>query len=330
MMNIFILTEGGKNVGFGHITRCISIFQAFEFKGFNPTLIVNGDENVKPILQNVNYEIFDWIENKNILFEKLKNSDIVVVDSYLANLSIYKKISELCKLTVYFDDTKRLNYPKGIVINGAVGAENMIYPEKKEIKYLLGVRYQPMRKAFWKESKKNVHKNIDSVLVTFGGNDMRNLTPKVLNLLNNKLPEISKNVLIGRAFNNVDEIKKVSGKNTFLYYNLSDEEIKNLMFDSDIAVSAAGQTIYELASVGTPVIAVGIINNQINIINGLKNKSFFRYAGWWEDKNLMHNISRNIEYMKNINFRKSINKTKIIDGRGSLNIVDKIMDHYDK
>lgn len=327
-MNIFILTEGGNDVGFGHITRCISIYQAFEFKGFNPTLIVNGDDNVKSILQNVNYKIFDWIEYKNKLFEKLKNSDIVVIDSYLADLSVYEKISELSQISVYFDDTKRLDYPKGIVVNGAVGAKNLSYPKKNEIKYLLGVRYQPMRKAFWRESKKTVHKNIKSVLVTFGGNDMRNLTPKVLNLLNTKFPEVNKNIIIGKAFRNVDEIKKSADKNTFLHYNLSDKEIKNLMLESDIAISAAGQTIYELASVGTPIISVGIINNQINIINGLKNKSFFRYAGWWEDSDILYKISENIEYMKNLYFRECINKIKVIDGRGSLNIVDKIMEYY--
>jgi spore coat polysaccharide biosynthesis predicted glycosyltransferase SpsG len=29
-MNVVILTEGGKNIGFGHVARCSSIYQAFE------------------------------------------------------------------------------------------------------------------------------------------------------------------------------------------------------------------------------------------------------------------------------------------------------------
>ena len=29
-MNVFIITEGTKNTGFGHITRCLSLYQAFE------------------------------------------------------------------------------------------------------------------------------------------------------------------------------------------------------------------------------------------------------------------------------------------------------------
>jgi len=31
-MKVFIITEGSKNTGFGHITRCLSLYQAFEEK----------------------------------------------------------------------------------------------------------------------------------------------------------------------------------------------------------------------------------------------------------------------------------------------------------
>ncbi len=31
-MKVFIITEGGKNIGFGHINRCLSLYQAFEEK----------------------------------------------------------------------------------------------------------------------------------------------------------------------------------------------------------------------------------------------------------------------------------------------------------
>ena len=31
-MKVFIITEGGKNIGFGHITRCLSLYQALKEK----------------------------------------------------------------------------------------------------------------------------------------------------------------------------------------------------------------------------------------------------------------------------------------------------------
>ena len=46
-MNVVILTEGGKDIGFGHVTRCSSIYQAFEQFHIVPKFIINGDDSVK-------------------------------------------------------------------------------------------------------------------------------------------------------------------------------------------------------------------------------------------------------------------------------------------
>jgi len=41
-LKAFIITEGSKNIGFGHITRCISLYQAFEERGIIPEFIINN------------------------------------------------------------------------------------------------------------------------------------------------------------------------------------------------------------------------------------------------------------------------------------------------
>ncbi len=41
-MNVIILTEGGKDYGFGHVARCSSIYQAFRKFCITPQFIVNG------------------------------------------------------------------------------------------------------------------------------------------------------------------------------------------------------------------------------------------------------------------------------------------------
>ena len=40
-MNVIILTEGGKDYGFGHVARCSSIYQAFRKFCITPQFIVN-------------------------------------------------------------------------------------------------------------------------------------------------------------------------------------------------------------------------------------------------------------------------------------------------
>jgi len=42
-MNASIITEGGKNIGFGYINRCLSLYQAFEEKYFKVYSIKSGN-----------------------------------------------------------------------------------------------------------------------------------------------------------------------------------------------------------------------------------------------------------------------------------------------
>jgi spore coat polysaccharide biosynthesis predicted glycosyltransferase SpsG len=110
-MKVFIITEGGKDIGFGHITRCLSLYQAFEEKGIKPKFIINGDNNIKCLLNGANYQLLNWIEKPDKVFELIKDSDIAIIDSYLVDISVYNTLSDLVKLPVYIDDNKRLDYP---------------------------------------------------------------------------------------------------------------------------------------------------------------------------------------------------------------------------
>ena len=76
----------------------------------------------------MDYTLFDWLNNKEKLFSKLKPLDIVIVDSYLTDEDFYNELAENIKLLVSIDDNNRLNYPKGIVINGTIFADNLNYP----------------------------------------------------------------------------------------------------------------------------------------------------------------------------------------------------------
>ena len=326
-MKVFILTEGGENIGFGHITRCTSLYQVFEEKGITPEFIVNGDDSVLDLLSDKKHQIFNWIQQKEYLFEYIKNADIVIIDSYLADKDTYNRISDLVKVPVYLDDNKRLNYPKGIVVNGAIYAKELDYPPNDGITYLLGTKYTPLRKEFWNVPEKEIKKEVASVMVTFGGDDMRNMTPKVLKILIEEFPDLKKNVVIGKGFKNIKEIEKLRDNNTKLFYYPNAEVMKNIMLESDIAISAAGQTTYELARVGTPTIAISVAKNQLDNVKGWEKIDFIEFAGWWRDKDIIKNLNNCLEKMTSFQIRKEKNQRRVlyIDGKGSLRIVESIL-----
>lgn len=331
-MKICILTEGGRDIGFGHVARCVSIYQAFEERDIQPLLIVNGDETVKDLLQNKNYRNFDWLSNRSLLFELLDNPDIAFVDSYLADYQLYEKVSHLAEKTVYLDDNIRINYPKGFVVNGAVFAERMSYTARKGVTYLLGTQYAPLRKEFWNVSAKTVSGHIRTTLITFGGADVRNLTPKVLKLLINTYPRMLKKVIVGKNFQNITEIESLKDNNTELVYCPHSAEVKEVMYGSDVAISAGGQTLYELARMSVPTIVITVADNQIDNIHGWETAGFIEYAGHWQDESLSEVIRQKMQMLesKDARERKCNIARGLIDGVGSPRLVKKILSDFYK
>lgn len=327
-MNVCILTEGGKEFGYGHVTRCSSIYQAFEYYNIFPKFIVKGDNSVKSILSEINFEIKDWLND----FSLFSDEKIIIIDSYLADLDFYTKLSEKVPLVVYIDDNNRLNYPKGIVVNGTLNTSEIGYVKRENISYLLGNEFIPLRKEFWNIPKLKINDSVENFLITMGGNDLRNLTPKILDLLNNNFPRVSKKVIITDSFNNISEIENLQNDNIELFYSLKSNEIINIMSNVDLAISSSGQTLYELACIGVPTVSIGIIDNQKNNILNWIDQGFIEYAGCWNDEKLMNNILEKINILqdKDIRFDKKLLGIQAVSGKGSLNIVKNILNEFYK
>lgn len=326
-MRVIILTEGSNEKGFGHIARCSSIYQAFKDKNISAKFIIDGDSSAESILQNMDYSFFNWLENKEDLFLKLRSSDIVILDSYYADDDFCKQLSGKVSLAVYIDDNNRIDYAEGIVVNGTVLAGKFNYPSHSDITYLLGSEYVPLRKEFWDSSLIEIKDEIKSVLITMGGNDLRNLTPSLLSKLNKEFPNLKKKVIIGDSFDNSYSIEQFSDENTELIYSPDAQGMKDAMLGSDIAISSGGQTLYELACLGIPTIAVCVAENQLNNIRNWQKLDFIEFAGNYMDKDLIDNVSDKIGLLNDFKLRESkqLNGSMAVDGKGALRIVKKII-----
>ena len=63
-----------------------------------------------------------------------------------------------------------------------------------------------------------------------------------------------------------------------------------LMYESDIAISAAGQTIYELAQRCVPTIAISVAENQKNNLTGWIKEEFLTSDFNYETVNLENRL----------------------------------------
>lgn len=291
MSHATILTDGGGNAGFGHVTRCLSLAQAFENRGFRVSFVINGDDSVKSILGNRSYHLLTWQEesNRDELVSLLKeaDTDIVVVDSYLADYPVYEMISQTVAVPVYLDDNAEVAYPPGLVLNWSIYAPELAYPGKEGVRYLLGPSYLSLRKSFWQVSGKPVPREVQTVMVTFGGDDSKNMTPKVLRHLAETYPGLKKKVVVTAAFRNSEEIEQACDGNSQLIESPDARGMKEIMELSDIAVSSGGQTLYELARVGVPAVVIAVADNQRRNVAGWSKTGFIKDAGYYTDQGVM-------------------------------------------
>jgi UDP-2,4-diacetamido-2,4,6-trideoxy-beta-L-altropyranose hydrolase len=289
---------------------------------------MNGDETVKDLLNNKNCEIFNWLIEEKKLVTFIEDADVVIMDSYWAVYELYEKISGLVKVPVYIDDNIRIDYPRGIVVNGTIYADELNYPEKQDVAYLLGSQYIPIRKEFWDVPDKEIKENIATIMITFGGDDARNMIPGILKLLHENFPTLTKKVVIGKGFNNIKQIEDLKDDKTDLIYYPDAKGMKKVMLESDIAISASGQTLYELARVGVPTIAIAVVDNQLNNVRGWQKARFIEYAGWWEDKELTKTVLYCFQKLKDKKTRleRSLIGKLFVDGQGSRRVTDLLLD----
>ena len=300
---LYVLTEGGKDIGYGHITRCISILQFYPYSKL--VIYAKDKENVSKFLkiQGISKDRYLFLNWHSLSFPNLRNK-YVFIDSYLATEKVLLSIEKIAKKLIFYDDFKQRNYKlfkKAYVINPTFYAKDLFPYRKKN--YLLGPKYLMLRKAFYKLKPKKINKKVKNIFLSLGGSS-HNIKIKLISEILNLLKSKNYNVLIPK--------------------NLNDEGIKNLMEKADIAISAGGQTILELARVGVPTISIALADNQMPNLKHLISNNLTFFAGWWDDEFLIENIKKGLEFYKDYNLRKEVSKKlqNLFDGKGTLRIIN--------
>ncbi|MBU1912293.1 MAG: UDP-4-amino-4,6-dideoxy-N-acetyl-beta-L-altrosamine N-acetyltransferase, partial [Candidatus Omnitrophica bacterium] len=309
-MKISVLTEGGRHIGFGHVTRCIALSKAFEEKKAIINFIINSDNSVRIFFKNRAFKKLDWARHYKTTLRLVKGTDFIIIDSYLAARDFYNKIYRDANNStlIIIDDYNRIPYPGGIVINPSVYGDRIRYPDNKDIAYLLGEKYIILRKEFWHAKPAIIHKHVKNILVTFGGMRVSDINKKVVSYLKDKFKH---NIYTACRSKNP----------------ISSKDMLKLMVKSDICVSAGGQTTYELARLSVPTIGICFSDNQERNLKAWDEIGFVKYIGWRSDPRLLEKLGKAIMILEDSKTRKdaSQNARHKVDGMGVFRIRDRAL-----
>ena len=175
--------------------------------------------------------------------------------------------------TAYIDDLYAFDYPADLVINYDFAPPEHFY--SKAGKALLGCRFAPLRAQF-SGLTPVFREQVANVLISTGGTDDWNVAGKLASALLTT-PESASwriHVLIGPMHTHRNELQALAASHPQLLLHEKVTDMAGLMRACDLAVSAAGTTLYELCAAGVPSVSFTMADNQLPCARDME-----RFAG---------------------------------------------------
>jgi len=347
---LVIRADATKEMGTGHIMRCIALAQAWQDMG--GTVVFVSDCRSEFIKQRIIEECFELVKIEqpyphpgdietllNCVSNVNEKKDIlsqtwVILDGYHFDAAYQKSIQEAGYRLMVIDDYVHLDhYYADIILNQNISAIDYTYHFDNNAIKLLGADYAMLRREFiqYKNQIHGTSKDIKKILVTLGGADPDNITVKVIRALK-RLNDSALNakVIVGPANPNLDELNKEVADVFFkceIVYAVSD--MPGLMAWADLAISAAGSTCWELCYMGVPSLVVVAAENQRKIAFELDKCGAAISLGWHEtltDEKIYLKIKEVISYSDVL--KETAKKCRsIINGNGVHKIISKLLNN---
>ncbi len=339
----YIRADGNTNIGMGHVMRCLSIAEASaENDKLGKPIFITADSGCKEMITGRGFEViildtdFKDMMSEIPLLEKIfdKEKDILLVDSYQVSDMYFHVLKKLVK-TACLEDMG-FSHPVDLLINYNIYAPNLAqnYINNKET--LLGVSYMPLRKQFQQPSDYAVKDRVTDVVITTGGSDPYFASSAIMDavLENSVLSEadIHWHILSG-PFNKFKEQlleKYVSFTNITIHENVQD--MRGLLLKMDAVVTATGSTIYEVSSLGIPMIVFYFAENQKQGAETLEQITDIVNAGCFAENSgqvTERIVDALIKCVQNKEYRTVLfaQEKELVDGKGAGRIAQRLSDY---
>ena len=274
-MNI-IRADGNSEIGMGHVMRCLSIADVMtkktvfvtaceesrsflEAKGYQTVLLPTDYRDMEAELPIWRHSLQDWIKAAGGDGEK----PVILVDSYRMT---DRYLTELRRMgAVACMDDMGTPYPVDLLINYNLYGTELDYP--KGLRTLLGADYIPLRREFRGENSFRVRERVRNVLITTGGGDPCFAAAGFLDAFlkptgQGEIDSMIFHVVSGPVNRFADELKARYGKNERVVIHENVKDMKGLMCECDVVLTAAGSTVYEVCALGVPMICFYFAENQ--------------------------------------------------------------------
>jgi UDP-2,4-diacetamido-2,4,6-trideoxy-beta-L-altropyranose hydrolase len=292
---LLIRADATAEIGTGHIMRCLALAQAWKDAGGEAIFVCSPlpgtlercllQEGFESVLQFGAPGSEDDASEISRLASRF-DPDWIVCDGYSFGTNYQRRMRRTGARLLVVDDYAHLSeYDADVILNPNLGAERSNYHVRKGApEFLLGSRFALLRREF-RDVIPDDHPPRERdfrLIVTMGGADEGNASEIVLANLRQaggaeRLAEIE--VLVGPANRWRNKIGAAceafsiaTGIRTVPLFQ--PPSLPELFRDSDLAISAAGGTCWELAYLGVPMILLSAAENQRPVALNIQKAGF--------------------------------------------------------
>ncbi len=309
-------TDASQRSGLGHLRRCLPLAHALRTAGVRMSIWIEGVD----ALTLVRAEGFAVAVVEPAALPEAGEADLMIFDGYHYDAQLVAEACARATVVVALEDLPEQCLPAHLVLNP--GIETPLARERchPDTEFLVGPSYALVPAEFLNPFERTYAETITRVVLTVGGADSLEIMPWLMECARRALPGVALDVIVGPFFTNRAEIERVAQRlgNSSVWSTLSLAQLRELMLRADLAISAGGQTLYQLAACGTPTITLALFDNQLNQTKLLAQRGVIEWACDWQEPYMERRLAAAIAKLSGASARRALGETaqRLIDGRG--------------
>ncbi len=326
--------DGDSKIGIGHAIRCLALAQEWMSRGGSACFISNslsqtlcervGAEGVKVRRISRSLSLSEDAAQTGLIANE-HSAAWLVIDGYAFPATYLESIRALKLKILAIDDLGDRDLSSAsLVLNQNVYAHESLYPNCSNL--LLGTKFSLLRKEFInpKRSPKKQPDFADKVLITLGGADTHNITLATLVWISKYIEHRLKlTVLVGPTNLHIQSLLALDCGRHEVSIKQNPPNVPEIMSQSDVVISAAGSSCWELAHLGIPMLLIVTADNQRLQAPNLRSRGVADLIG--DNGRLFSNadLGRLSALLENRALRVSMAERaqELVDGLGSSRVV---------
>lgn len=323
-------------MGTGHVMRCLALAQAWQDMDGEATLLSRdlppalaeraSAEGIRPL------PLPDESDDLRETSKAAAEANWVVIDGYHFDASFSEGVNRTARHVLLIDDLAQLpRYPAELILNQNITASEVMYAGcDSGTGLLMGCRHALLRREFRRPlPERDALAGCERVLVTLGGSDPDNVTLKVIDALM-LLPRLHARVIVGSANPHRESLlQRCNAASGRIEVFPMVQDLVPMMDWAQLAVSAGGTSVLELASRGVPAVLIAIAGNQRAICETMHRDKVMVCAGWHEDLNadalasVIGELAADLSAPRRADF--AARGPQLVDGRGAARVAREMM-----